>query len=50
MIIGKKLSANKNRGTYEFIGKPKQNVFKYAGKKWIQSCDLVYLQNQLIVY
>lgn len=47
--IGKKQwMVDKNWGTYEFIGKPKQNFLKYTGKKQVQICDLVYLHNQLI--
>lgn len=47
--IGKKQwMADKNWGTYEFIGKPKQNFLKYTGKKQVQICDLVYLHNQLL--
>lgn len=49
-IAKKQWMADKNWGTYEFIGKLKQSFLKCTEKKQVQICDLVYLHNQLLSY
>lgn len=46
-FIRKNFQFKKNRGTYEFIGKPKEKLPQIyrKEKQQIQRCNLVYVQN-----